>query len=160
MSFLRFLMLLALVVWIGGIIFLAFVEAPIAFTPGLLPTRHMAGSVVGHSLDLLHYMGIVSGIVFVFASALYCRITAGRARPLALRHILIVLMIVFTMISQYAISPKMHALRAQAVVIDNLSLDDPVRREFNRLHVWSEKFEEAVLLLGLLALFRTAQELR
>jgi hypothetical protein len=32
--------------------------------------------------------------------------------------------------------------------------------EFNRLHVWSEKFEEGVLLLGLIALYMTAQSLR
>jgi uncharacterized membrane protein len=160
MSFLRFLMLLSLVIWIGGIIFLAFVEAPTAFTPGLLPTRHMAGSIIGRSLDLLHFMGIASGIVFLIASAIYYRVTAGDAHPLAIRHLLIALMLVLTLISQFRISPRMHALRAQAVVIDNLSSSDPVRREFDRLHVWSEKFEEAVLLLGLLALFRTAQELR
>jgi len=160
MSFLRFLMLMALIVWIGGIIFLAFVEAPIAFSPGLLPTRHLAGSVVGQSLDRLHFMGIASGIIFLIASMAYCYMTAGRARPLAMRHILIVLMLGFTMISQFAISPKMHALRAQAGVIDNLQLDDPIRREFNRLHIWSEQFEKAVLLLGLIAVFRTAQELR
>jgi hypothetical protein len=153
-------MLLALVVWIGGIVFLAFVEAPIAFTPGLLPTRHMAGSVVGRSLDLLHFMGIASGVVFLIASMLYCRLTVGRARVMALRHILIVLMLILTLISQLAVSPKMHALRAQAGVIDNLALSDPIRREFDRLHVWSKKFEQAVLLLGLVAVFRTAQELR
>jgi len=153
-------MLLALVIWIGGIIFLAFVEAPIAFTPGLLPTRHMAGSVVGHSLDRLHYMGIASGIIFVIASMVYRRMTVGSARPFALRHILIVLMVIFTMISEFAISPRMYALRTQAGVMDNLSLDDPIRREFDRLHVWSENFEKAVLLLGIVALFRTAQELR
>ncbi len=160
MSFLRFLMLLALVVWVGGIIFLAFVEAPIAFTPGLLATRHVAGSVVGRSLDVLHYMGIVSGVVFLFASALYYRMTVGRVQPVALRHILIVLMLVLTLISQFTVSPKMHALRAQAGVIDYLALDNPIRRDFDRLHIWSEKLEEAVLLLGLFALFRTAQELR
>ena len=153
-------MLLALVVWIGGIIFLAFVEAPIAFTPGLLPTRHLAGTVVGQSLDRLHFMGIASGIIFLISSMAYCRVTAGRPRPLALRHLVIALALGLTMISQFAISPKMHALRAQAGVIDDLRLDDPVRREFNRLHVWSEKFEEAVLLLGMVALFRTAQEFR
>jgi len=153
-------MLLSLVVWIGGIIFLAFVEAPIAFTPGLLPTRHMAGSIVGQSLERLHYMGIASGIIFAIASMTYCRLTAGSARPFALRHILIVLMLVFTMISQFAISPKMYALRAQAVVMDNLSLDNPIRREFDRLHVWSESCEKVVLLFGIVALFRTAQELR
>jgi uncharacterized membrane protein len=157
MSFLRFLMLLSLVVWIGGIIFLAFVEAPIAFSPGLLPTRHMAGSIVGRSLDLLHYMAIASGIVFLIASMIYSYKSAGHARPLAARHLLIVLMLGLTTVSQFAISPKMHAIRAELGVIDNVPLDNPQRREFDRLHVWSEKFEEAILLLGLVAIYTTAQ---
>jgi len=160
MSFLRFLMLLSLVVWLGGVIFLAFVEAPTAFTPGLLPTRHMAGSIVGHSLDLLHYMAIVSGIVFLLASMLYSRMATGNARPLAARHLLVVLMLLLTVISQFAISPKLHALRAEVGVIDSVPLDNPLRREFDRLHIWSEKFEEAVLLLGLVALYATAQAFR
>jgi uncharacterized membrane protein len=157
MSFLRFLMLLALVVWLGGLIFLAFVEAPIAFSPGLLPTRHMAGSIVGRSLDLLHYMAIISGFVFLIASMIYSRLATGNPRPMAARHLLIVLMLALTMISQFAISPKMHAIRAEVGVIDNVPLDNPMRREFDRLHVWSEKFEEAILLLGLVALYTTAQ---
>jgi uncharacterized membrane protein len=160
MSFLRFLMLLSLVVWLGGVIFLAFVEAPTAFSPGLLPTRHMAGSIVGRSLDLLHYMAIVSGIVFLIASMLYSRMATGNTRPLAARHLLIALMLLLTVISQFAISPKMHAIRAEAGVIDNVPLDSPLRMEFNRLHVWSEKFEESVLLLGLVALYTTAQAFR
>jgi hypothetical protein len=150
-------MLLSLVVWLGGLIFLAFVEAPTVFSPGLLPTRHMAGSIVGRSLEVLHYMAIVSGIVFLIASMLYNRMTAGNTRPLAARHLLIVLMLLLTVISQFAISPKMHALRAEVGVIDNVPLDNPLRMEFDRLHVWSEKFEEAVLLLGLVALYTTAR---
>jgi uncharacterized protein DUF4149 len=153
-------MLLSLVVWLGGLIFLAFVEAPTAFSPGLLPTRHMAGSIVGHSLDVLHYMAIVSGIVFLIASMAYGRMTIGSARPLAGRHLLIALMVLLTVISQFAISPKMHAIRVEAGVIDNLPLDSPQRLEFNRLHIWSEKFEEGVLLLGLVALYTTARSLR
>ena len=160
MSFLRFLMLLSLVVWLGGLIFFAFVLAPTVFSPGLLPSRQMAGSIVGRSLDRLHYMAIVSGTVFLIASMLYSRIASGNARPLAARHVLIVLMLLLTVISQFAISPKMHAIRAEAVVIDDLPSDNPLRMEFDRLHVWSEKFEVAVLLLGLVALYVTAQALR
>ena len=52
MAFLRFLMFLSLTVWIGGIIFLSFVEAPTAFH--VLPSRHMAGTIVVHSLGILH----------------------------------------------------------------------------------------------------------
>jgi uncharacterized membrane protein len=159
MSFLRFFMLLSLVVWLGGLIFLAFVVAPTAFTPGLLPTRHMAGAVVGRSLGLLHGMGIVSGVVFLITSMVYSRLTAGNARPLAGRHILIVLMLLLTVISQFAISPKMHAIRNEVGVIDNVPLDSPLRVEFNRLHVWSEKFEQGVFLLGMFALFLTARTL-
>src|SRR5580704_5051203 len=105
MPFLRFLMLLSLVVWLGVLIFFAFVLAPTVFSPGLLPTRQLAGSIVGRSLDLLHYMAIVSGIVFLGASMLYSRMTAGNARPLAARHQLIVLMLLLTLISQFAITP-------------------------------------------------------
>jgi uncharacterized membrane protein len=160
MSFLRFLMLLSLVVWIGGIIFLAFVLAPVAFTSGLLPTRHMAGSIVGRSLDLLHYMAIISGIIFLIASATYSRLTTGTARPLAARHLLIVVMLVLTTISQFAVSPRMHAIRAEVGVIDNVPLDAPLRHDFDRLHVWSEDLEKAVLLLGLIAIYKTAQALK
>ena len=159
MAFLRFAMLLALVVWLGGLIFFAFVVAPTVFSPGLLPTRHLAGEIVGRSLGALHWMGIVSGIVFLISSAVYNRMTVGSARPLAGRHLLIALMLLLTVISQFAISPKIHAIRAEAGVIDNIPLESPLRMEFDRLHVWSEKFEEAVFLLGLAALFLTARAL-
>src|SRR6202521_1835708 len=160
MPFLRFLILLSLVVWLGGLIFFAFVLAPTAFSPGLLPTRQLAGSIVGRSLDLLHYIAIVSGIIFLIASMLYSRMASGSARPLAARHVLIVLMLLLTVISQFAISPKMHAIRAELGVIDNVPPDNPLRRDFDRLHGWSEKFEVAVLLLGLAALYATARAFR
>ena len=160
MAILRFFMLLSLVVWLGGLIFFAFVEAPTVFSPGLLPTRHMAGSIVGRSLDLLHYMAIASGVVFLISSAIYSRITTGTAHFLAGRHIVIVLMLLLTVISQFAISPRMHAIRKEVGVIDNVPLDNPQRAEFDRLHVWSEKFEKGVFLLGLVALYLTAHALR
>lgn len=152
-------MLLSLVVWLGGLIFFAFVVAPIVFSPGLLPTRHLAGEIVSRSLAALHWMGIVSGLVFLITSAIYNRLTVGTARVLAARHLLIVLMLLLTLISQFAIAPKMHALRAPAGVIDNAPLDSPPRMEFDRLHIWSEKFEEGVFVLGLATLFLTARAL-
>jgi uncharacterized membrane protein len=157
---LRFLTLLSLVVWLGGLIFFAFVLAPTVFSPGLLPTRHLAGTIVGRSLGALHWMGIVSGIVFLTTSMIYSRLTVGNAQPLAGRHLLIVLMLLLTVISQFAISPKMLAIRERVGVIDNVPLDNPLRAEFDRLHVWSEKFEEGVFFAGLLALFLTARSLK
>lgn len=105
-------------------------------------------------------MAIGSGIVFLIASMAYSRIATGTLRPLAARHVLIVLMLMLTLISQFGITPKMHAIRTDVGMIDNVPLDNPLRVEFDRLHAWSERLEGAVLLLGLVALYATAQALR
>src|ERR1700692_3511999 len=110
MSFLRFLMLLSLVCWIGGLIFFAFVLAPTAFS--VLPTTHLAGNVVGRALSKLHWIGIVSGIVYLTSSLLYSRLTDGAAHVFAARHVLLCAMLALTLISQFGIIPRMDTLRA------------------------------------------------
>jgi len=148
-------MLLSLVVWIGGIIFFAFGLAPTVFK--VLPTRHLAGAVVTRALGILHWMGIVSGIVFATTSMAYTHATRGVAEPFAPRHLLIYVMLILTVVSQFVVSPQMIALRTQMVVIDDVPPTDARRIEFNRLHVWSTRLETAVLLLGLAALYLTAR---
>src|SRR5262249_49551087 len=118
MSFLRFLMLLSLVVWVGGVIFLSFGEAPTAFV--VLPSRHMAGTVVGRSLTILHWMGLISGVVYLVSSLTYCQITRGTMHPFAARHVLIVVMLLLTAVSQFGITPRMVALRTSFVDIDKV----------------------------------------
>ncbi len=157
MSLLRFLMLMSLIVWLGGLIFFAFVLAPTVFS--VLPTRHMAGSVVSSSLSRLHWMGIISGIVFLVSSMTCSRLTTGAAHPLAARHVFVCLMLVLTLISQFGISPKMTALRASMGQIDNVAGNDPARLQFNALHVWSTRLEGGVLLLGLIVVYLTARQL-
>jgi uncharacterized membrane protein len=154
MSFLRFLMLLSLVIWIGGLIFFAFVLAPTAFT--VLPTTHLAGNVVGRSLGKLHWIGIVSGIVYLLSSLLYSRFTDGTAHLFALRHVLLCLMLALTLISQFGIIPRMDVLRASLGDVNAAPIDNPQRVQFDALHVWSTRVEGSVLLLGLLAVYLTA----
>jgi hypothetical protein len=81
-------------------------------------------------------------------------------------------MLMLTIVSQFAISPRMHAIRAEAGVGaqdsvgvgHSVSSDDPQnnqrRQEFDRLHAWSERFEGVVLLLGLVVVYTTAQALK
>jgi len=154
MTFLRFLMLLALVVWLGGLIFFAFVEAPAAFA--VLPTRHLAGNVVARSIAALHWMGLISGLVFLASSMLYARLSTGSAHAFAARNVLIVLMLLLTLISQFGIIPHMDTLRASIGEIDSVPPDNPARIQFDALHVWSTRVEGGVLLLGLIAVYLTA----
>ena len=159
MSFLRFLMLLSLVVWIGGLIFFAFVLVPTVFNPSILPTRQLAGNVVNRSLGILHVMAISCGVVFAVTSMIDSRVVNGAAQPFAARNLLIYLMIILTLIGMFAIAAKMQVLREQMGTIDEVPHDDARRVEFNRLHVWSTRVEGTVLLLGLALLFLTARRL-
>lgn len=153
MSFLRFLMLLSLVVWIGGLIFFAFVLAPTAFQ--VLPNTHLAGNVVGRALGKLHWIAIVCGILFLAASLLYSRITVGEAHLFALRHLLVIVMLGLTCLSQFWIIRRMDVLRAQVGDFASVALDNPLRMQFDALHAWSTRVEGAVLLLGLVAIYLT-----
>jgi hypothetical protein len=159
MSFLRFLMLLSLVAWIGGLIFFAFVLAPTVFAPGVLPNAHLAGNIVGRALGKLHWIAIVSGLVFLASSLLYSRIADGTAHVFALRHVLICLMLGLTLLSQFWIIPRMDTLRAQVADFATVPLDNPARVQFDALHAWSTRVEGAVLLLGLIAVYLTASAL-
>jgi uncharacterized membrane protein YhhN len=151
MSWLRTLMFLALVVWVGGIVFFAFVEAPTAFH--VLPSSALAGSVVGPSLTKLHWTGIVCGLVFLLSSVAYNNLKHAQTRLLSGIHILIFLMLVLTCVSQFAITPRMRELRAGPLSMDTAA----VQTEFDRLHHWSERLEGGVLLSGLVAVILTGR---
>jgi hypothetical protein len=155
-SLLRFLLLLSLTVWLGGVIFFA-VLAPTVFR--VLPTHHLAGSLIAPLLSTLHWMGLVSGVVFLATSLAEFRIRTGAAHGLAGSHLLVLLMIGLTLVSQFVITPKMNALRSSMGIIDNVRLDDPARIAFNGLHVWSTRLEIGVLLLGLVVIYLTASRL-
>jgi|SRR5579864_7961198 len=157
MSFLRFLMMLSLICWIGGLIFFAFVLAPTAFS--VLPSAHLAGNVVGRALGKLHWIAIISGVVFLVSSMLYSRLLDGTPHVFAMRHVLICLMLALTLVSQFMIIPRMDTLRAQVGDFAAVPLTDPARVQFDALHVWSTRVEGAVLLLGLVVAFLTAQQL-
>ena len=154
MSFLRFLMLLALIVWVGGLIFFPVVAAT-AFS--VLPTQHLAGLVVRQSLIILHWMGIVSGVLFLASSMLHNRLTNGRVHVFAARHVLICFMLILTLISQFGIIPRMDTLRAAAGEIASLPADNAIRMQFDFLHVWSTRAEAGVLVLGLFAAYLTSR---
>ena len=156
MAFLRFLMLISLIVWLGGLIFFP-VVAHTAFS--VLPTRHLAGLVVGRSLGILHWMGMISGVVFLVSSLLNSRLSEGALHGFAARNVLICVMLLLTLTSQFGIIPVMDTLRASMGEIDSVPADNPARLQFDALHHWSTRVESGVLLLGLVVAYLTARSL-
>jgi uncharacterized membrane protein YhhN len=148
-------MLLALIVWIGGIIFFAFVLTRTLFT--VLPDTQLAGSVVSPALTKLHWMGLVSGAVFLLASVVYNWRKYLQLRLFTPTHVLLVLMLALTAYSQFVITPRMRELRIQLQTVDLLSPVEPHWAEFHRLHEWSTRCEGGVLFLGLVVVVLTAR---
>ncbi len=147
-------MFLCLTVWLGALIFFP-VVARTAFT--VLPSSHLAGMVVRNSLIAMHWMGLIAGIMFLVCSLTYNRIAIGRFRAFSLTHILVIIMLVLTSISQFGIIPRMDVLRISVGEISVLPSNNPIRAQFEFLHAWSTRIETTVLLFGLIVLYSVAR---
>ena len=148
-SLARFVMQMSLVVWIGGIIYFAFVVAPALFT--ILPSRELAGAMVTRTLGELHWIGIVAGVVFLIAGLIGSSLAIDRRRRSTMPSVLVVLMLLLTAASQVGVTPRMATLHAEMGAIDGVAATDARRGEFDRLHRWSTSLESGVLLLGIAA---------
>jgi hypothetical protein len=104
-------------------------------------------------------MGFISGVVFIAASLAYSRMMTGTARAFRFSHMLVILMLALTAISQFKIIPRMDAIRAVAGEIASLPAESPLRAQFNSLHIWSTRIEETVLVFGLVVLYLTSRRL-
>ena len=118
-------------------------------------SRDSAGAIVGFGLSRMHAIGVVCGIAILLARLLRIRTFASLATPAAL---CVVLMILLTVVSQQAVSPKMAALRVQMGSIQATAADSPLLAEFGRLHRISASLEGCVLLAGMAALYLMVRE--
>jgi hypothetical protein len=146
----RTLLSLSLIVWLGAEVFFPIV-AIVTFGT-LRPDTHTAGTIVGELLRILHEMGLVSGMVALAVMALAPAWGIYKPRAMLAPMALIVLMIAFTVYSQFGITPAMERDRiAAGGSFDSTNTDDTTVAHFNKLHNRSVVVEEAVLLLGLAA---------
>jgi hypothetical protein len=145
---LRTLLSLALMVWIGAEIFFPIVAA-ITFNT-LRPDTHIAGTIVGQLLRILHGMGLVAGVVALAVLALAPAWGIYKPRTVLAPMVLLVVMIAATVYSQFGIIPAMDRDRkAAGGAINTTDIANPTTLHFNALHQRSVIVEESVLLLGL-----------
>jgi hypothetical protein len=104
-------------------------------------------------------MGMISALVFLGSSLLLSRLSNGEVHAFAPRNVLICLMLLLTLISQFGIIPRMDAIRASIGEIDATPVDLPARVQFDALHHWSTRIESAVLLLGLVVAYLATRSL-
>ena len=119
--------------WIGAALLFSAIVAPTLFA--VLPTRALAGLVVGRVLPVLFWSGVVVGGV---AAATH----DGWRRAAA------VVIVLTALGAQLGVAPRIQALRAElGPDIEAIAKDDPQRVAFGKLHGVSV----ALLGVGLLA---------
>ena len=143
---------LLLALWIGAALLFAIVVAPAAFS--VLPTRTLAGALVGRVLPVLFYAGVVIGSVIVLLDLIgktgsWGRTAAGAVSALACA------------IAQLVVGTRIDRLRAAiGGPLDALAADDPRRIAFGKLHAISVGWLGIALLAAIVALALAIRSLR
>jgi hypothetical protein len=146
----RIVRLIALAIWVGGLVFFGFVAAT-AFST--LQDPHSAGAVVRGCLVALHHIGLTAGIVYLLLT-LALLATQRDSHPVrGAELVLVIAMLVLTAYSQFSVIRRMEKDRAAVGGdITKAAAEDPAVVNFNHLHKVSERVEGTVLVLGLLLL--------
>lgn len=155
-TLLRTLLYLALIVWLGAEIFFPVVAA-VTFST-LQPNTHVAGSIVGQLLRILHGIGLVSGMIALALLALAPAFGLYKPKSVLAPMALVLLMVGCTVYSQFGIIPAMEKDRiAAGGAIDTLDTTNANTIDFNKLHNRSEDVEMAIMLLGLVTVILVAR---
>ena len=149
---LRYVAVLALVVWIGGLIMLGALAAPAAFDVlGALGAegRALAGSVVGETLRRFNLVAYACAAV-VLLSLMVRGVLGPRPRRFAVRVGGLLLMTAAAMYAGVVVTPQIaRAQQAIGAAPSTLEPADPRRIEFGRLHARSVSVQLIPLLGGL-----------
>jgi hypothetical protein len=153
MILLIFIYLLALVCWLGSVIFFSFFTAPVVFT---VLARPDAGKVVSVIFPRYYILGYAAGgLAFILAMYLLIAGRGPRVWWLA-SAITIGIALGCTLYAGTVVRPRVDAIRT---VSEEANPDPATKAEFDNLHHLSVMLNGAVLLLNLVALFGTAAAL-
>jgi hypothetical protein len=134
MKFLSDIRLLLLGLWLGAAVFFIGV-AQNAFA--VIEQRELAGAVVGRNLALLNISGLIIAAILIALSL----VGAGRSRrfPLWAERSLLLLVGAACAVGQFVIGIWIGLVKQQiGRPIDELAVDDPLRIQFNTLHLYSQ----------------------
>lgn len=158
----RFLEMLALGVWLGSMVFLAFGTAPVAFQ--VAPTRELAGAIVGQSLTRLYILSYVCAALFLLGVVVEQQLTGKSFGEFAGPIVLVVVMTLLIVANHQFIGVKLGELRGEMTAafgsIDATPKDNVLRQTFGRLHGVSFLLLMGDMLLGLAALYLNLRRLR
>ena len=162
MLVLRYAALLALVVWVGGLVALGGIAAPSIFdviaARQIADGRMLSGALFGEMLARFTLVTYISGGVLLL-SLIVRRILGPRPHRFAWRAGIGAVMLAVTAYGSFGIASRISRLqRDLGVAPSSLPEGDPRRVEFGRLHGISTALQLVPLLGGLMLLFWELKE--
>src|SRR4051794_6122695 len=162
MFLLRYAALLALVVWVGGLVALGAFAAPAVFdvmAARQIPDgRLLAGAVFGEILRRFFLASLAAAGV-IFLSLVLRRVLGPKPRHFGWRAGILVLMVGATAYAGIAVAGRIAALQSSMnVAPSSLPASDPRRIAFGRLHATSSALQLVPLLGGLALIFWELRE--
>jgi hypothetical protein len=153
---LRYLYVLALVLWLGGMAIAGLVVAPVTFAVleawNPATGRVLAGEVFGAVLARIHLIAYAAGAL-MFVVLTIQRILGPRPKSYGIRVALIGLMLAFTAYAGVLHAPRIDRLQTEvAGPMNQLPPSDPRRTEFDGLHRLSTYLAGSTLVVGLVLL--------
>jgi hypothetical protein len=149
---LRYAAVLALVVWVGGLVVLGALAAPAAFevlSARSAEGRALAGSVVGETLRRFNLVTYACAAVVLLSLAVR-GVLGPRPRWFAIRVGGVLLMTAAALYAGVVVAPEIvRAQQTIGVAPSTLDPADPRRIEFGRLHARSVSVQLIPLLGGL-----------
>ncbi len=162
MFLLRYLYVVALVLWVGGLIVAGALVAPSVF--GVLQAwnqsqgRVLAGQVFGEVLLRLTWLSYAMGGIMFITLTLH-RLLGARPLKYGIRVGIMAMMLVMMMVTGFYLIPEVDAIQAQVSgPVSELPDTDPRRVEFNRLHGLSNILFSITAIGGLALCWWEARE--
>jgi hypothetical protein len=159
---LRYAYVLALVVWLGGIIILGALVAPTTFEVLQAGSpeagRALAGDVFGAIVSRFHYVSYAAGAVLLVTLAAMA-VLGPRPAGVAVRMGVIAVMLAVALYSGLVVLSDIDAIQqAAGGPISNLLITDERRIRFDELHLLSERLMLVDMAGALLLLYWEARE--
>lgn len=148
---LRYIELLSLTLWVGGIAFFSFIASPSIFA--VLGTEG-GGKVVRDIFPKYYWLGYGAGGMGTGAAVLLTVLGVPGQAPIALTLAIMTGMFLYM---GRILRPQIFKLRTQVESLESPDKDRALRERFQRLHRRSVMLNGCVLLLGLLTLFLFAR---
>jgi hypothetical protein len=159
---LRYVYVLSLVVWLGGMVILGALVAPTLFqvlqAADPATGRALAGEAFGTAIARFHYISYASGALLLLTLA-GMRILGPKPAAFAVRALIIAVMLGIAIYSGVVVLGRISDIQAAVGILPSrLPATDVRRLEFDSLHALATRLMEVNMVGALLLLYWEARE--